>query len=386
LRALRRNPFAVIAFLLLCAACVDASASTETTAVAPSVTSAGAPTQPSTVSTSTTLLPATTASAPANPPPTTVPPTTTTTVPPRGELVIHGVGDVAVDPSYIYTLAVEGYDYALAGLEGLFGEDSLSVINLECAASNLGTPADKEFNFRCDPEALGPLREAGVDVANQANNHFLDFGYEAALDSRANILAAGIASVGAGADPDEAYAPALLEVEGWTIAVLGFGGVVLGPEWLVTDDHPGMANGDSVEDMVAAVAAAEEVSDFVVVTVHWGWERDLVPRPDDIERATAMVDAGADVIFGHHQHRLQPMTVYEGRPIFWGLGNFVWPRISPDSADTAVAEVRIDAEGTISAACLIPATIVQSGHPVLDEPYDGCAGVDSPVYDISEAG
>jgi poly-gamma-glutamate synthesis protein (capsule biosynthesis protein) len=124
------------------------------------------------------------------------------------------------------------------------------------------------------------------------------------------------------------------------------------------------------------------MADLVVVTVHWGRELDLVPRADDIERATAMIDAGADVVFGHHQHRLQPMTIYEGRPIFWGLGNFVWPKLSPESSDTAIAEVRIDSDGNVTAACLLPATIVQTGHPELDEPYDGCDGIDSPTYEL----
>lgn len=359
--------------LLVVGACVDESASAETTGA----TVAPVPIAPPTT---TTLAATTTSTAPAtSTAPTT---TTTTTVPPKGELVIHGVGDVAMDPSYVYTLATEGYDYALAGLGDLFVDDSLTVINLECAASDLGNPADKEFNFRCDPDALAPLREGGVEVANQGNNHFLDFGYEAAMDSRANLVAAGLNPVGTGATPEEAYAPALIEVDGWTIAVLGFGGVILGPEWLVTDEHPGMANGDSLEDMVAAVAVADELADWVVVTVHWGWELDLEPRADDVERAKAMIDAGADVIFGHHQHRLQPMSIYNDRPIFWGLGNFVWPRLSPESSDTAVAEVRISTDGTVTTACLLPATIVQTGRPELDDPALGCDDVDTPLYEL----
>jgi hypothetical protein len=85
--------------------------------------------------------------------------------PTRGRLVINGAGDVNVDPGYIPALATEGYEHALSGLEGLFVEDDLSVINLECPASDLGTRVPKQFNFRCDTEALPILRELGVDVA-----------------------------------------------------------------------------------------------------------------------------------------------------------------------------------------------------------------------------
>src|SRR5918996_654992 len=77
-------------------------------------------------------------------------PSPTPTELPKGRLVIHGTGDVNVDPSYIPALAANGYGYAWTGLDGLFRRDDLTVINLECAVSDLGTPVPKEFNFRGD--------------------------------------------------------------------------------------------------------------------------------------------------------------------------------------------------------------------------------------------
>ena len=77
-----------------------------------------------------------------------------------------------------------------------------------------------------------------------------------------------------------------------------------------------------------------------------------------------MIEAGADAIFGHHSHRLQPMYTYQGRPIFYGLGNFVWPRLSIEGATTAVAQVVVRPDGTIEGK-LLPAEIVSDGHPVL---------------------
>jgi poly-gamma-glutamate synthesis protein (capsule biosynthesis protein) len=93
-------------------------------------------------------------------------------------------------------------------------------------------------------------------------------------------------------------------------------------------------------------------------------ELDTKPRPDDIERAAAMVDAGADIIFGHHQHRLGPLEYIDGKPVFWGLGNFVWPHNSTASATTAVARVVINADGSIE-ACMIDAFIKTHGRPVI---------------------
>ncbi|HLF42182.1 MAG TPA: CapA family protein [Acidimicrobiia bacterium] len=309
---------------------------------------------PSTVATTTTSS-ATTITTPA---------ATASTIPAKGWLVIQGTGDVNLDPGYIPALAAEGWDHAWSGLDGLFLEDDLTVVNLECAPSDLGNAEPKEFVFRCPSEALPSLASNGVEVANLGNNHSGDYGKEAMVDGRANLLASGVAPVGAGRDVDEAGAPALFEVEGWTIAVVGFGGVFPNDAWVASEDTPGMRNGDDTESMVEAVEEASALADLVVVTIHWGVELDTTPRPDDVERAEAMIAAGADIIFGHHPHRLQPFDLIDGRPVFWSLGNFVWPNSSVAGSTTAVARAVVSPDGTIE-GCLIPAMIESPGHPVL---------------------
>jgi len=146
--------------------------------------------------------------------------------------------------------------------------------------------------------------------------------------------------------------------------VLGFGGVVPDALWLATPRSPGLASGDDLDVMVEAVRAAAAVADLVFVTIHWGMELDTAPRPDDTRFAEAMIEAGADGIFGHHQHRLGPLGGHEGRPIAWGLGNFVWPRLSEASARTAVARFVVEPDGAVR-GCLLPAEIVAHGHPEL---------------------
>lgn len=317
--------------------------------------------EPATTSSTTVLATASPTTAPTT---TTTPSTTTSTQPAKGWLVIHGSGDVNLDPGYIPALAAEGWDHAWSGLNGLFLEDDLTVVNLECAPSDLGSPEPKEFVFRCPPEALPSLASNGVEVANLGNNHSGDFGKEALVDGRANLLANGVTPVGAGSNADEAGAPALFEIEGWTIAVVGFGGVFPNDSWVASDDTPGMRDGDDTESMVEAVEAASAVADLVIVTIHWGVELDTTPRPDDVERAEAMIAAGADIIFGHHSHRLQPLGVIDGSPVFWSLGNFVWPTFSDPSSTSAVARAVVAPDGTIE-GCLIQAMIESPGHPVL---------------------
>ncbi|HXJ65954.1 MAG TPA: CapA family protein, partial [Actinomycetota bacterium] len=131
--------------------------------------------------------------------------------------MIHGAGDTNVDSGYI-GVSPSNYDTLLSGMNGLFVDDDLTVVNLECSVTKLGTPVPKEFNFHGDPAALPYLKRGGVDVANMANNHSYDYGPEALVDTRKNIIDAGLGAVGAGKDPAEAEKPAIYHVKGWTIA------------------------------------------------------------------------------------------------------------------------------------------------------------------------
>ncbi|HJV04271.1 MAG TPA: CapA family protein [Actinomycetota bacterium] len=306
-----------------------------------------------------------TAAPTATPSPTPSPtPTPTPTERPKGRLVIHGTGDVNVDPSYIPALAANGYGHAWTGLGGLFRRDDLTVINLECAISDLGSPVPKEFNFRCDPDALPSIRRAGVEVANLGNNHSYDFGPDALVDSVRNVRRAGIAPVGAGATQRHALRAATVRIKGWKIAVVGLGMVVDPPQSVATADGPGIAAGHDTGLMLRAIRRADRRADLVLVTIHWGVELDTEPRPEQVELGRAFVRSGADVIFGHHAHRLQPMDRYRGAAIFWGLGNFVWPDFSAAGSRTAVARVVVRKNGRIEAR-LMPAFIESPGHPVL---------------------
>lgn len=284
---------------------------------------------------------------------------------PRGKIVIQGTGDVSVDPVYIPAFTAQGYDWAWSGLDGLFHQDDLTVINLECAVSTKGAPVPKEFNFRGDPAALPSMRRAGVEVANLGNNHAYDFGPDALADTVRNVRDAGIEPVGAGRNEREALSPAWFEIQGWTVAVLGFDHVVdPWPEAVATAGKPGTAAGHDVGTMVRAIRDATPRADLVVVAIHWGVELDTQPQAYQVQMGHRFVDAGADVIFGHHSHRLQPLDAYHGRPIFWGLGNFVWPNHSAEGSATAVGRVVVTPRGEFRARQL-PARIASDGHPVL---------------------
>jgi len=294
----------------------------------------------------------------------TTDPSTSPPPPPKKALVIHGAGDTNVDPGYI-GVSPSNYDFLLSGMNGLFKQDDLTVVNLECAVSDIGSPVPKEFNFQGDPDALPYLERDGVDVASMANNHAYDYGPDALVDTRKNIENAGIVAVGGGKDPAEATKAGIVHVKGWTIAIVGFDKVVDPyPEAIAAPGHPGTACGHDVDCMVAATKKAAAMSDLTIVNIHWGVELDTQPRADDVAIANRLVDAGADIIFGGHSHRLQPFDMVKGRPVFYSLGNFVWPALSAASATTEVAEVHVSPSGKFTATTL-PVIIESGGHPVL---------------------
>jgi len=277
---------------------------------------------------------------------------------PMGDIVVHATGDVLLDPSLVGLLAASR-SAPWTAVRGLFTSDDVTIVNLECSPGTGGAPAIKQYTFRCaDAAAQSAMHEAGVDVANMGNNHSNDYGYDALLDGRARLRRAGLRPVGAGHDAAEANAPALFERGGRTIAVLGFSRVVPYARWTAKADHPGVASGYSIPSMVAAVRAAKARADIVFVTIHWGNEGEAVPLAEDVDRAHALIDAGAEAVFGHHAHRMQPLVFYKGRPIFFGLGNFVWPR----NGATGIAEVRVSRSGAVR-ACLLPAMLT-GGRPV----------------------
>jgi hypothetical protein len=318
----------------------------------------------------TTLIPVVQTTTTTVPPPisTTAPPTTLAPEPQKQRLVVSGVGDVNLDPTFVRSFPSTGYEDAWTGLNGAFLRDDLTIVNLECSPSDLGTPWNKPWTFRCDPEALPSMAAAGVDIANLANNHGMDFGFEAMLDGKRNLIRVGIAPVGTGVDISEAYRPVIVEINGWTVAVVGSGGV--NPEtgsWLALEDRPGMTHGDDTDSIAAAVADAKKTADIVLVTAHWGEQGTSTPRRFERSQAEAWIDAGADGVFGHHQHVLQPLEFYNGRPIAWGLGNFVWQAFPAESKRTAIAQFVFDPDGGVG-ACLVPVVIERSGHPVVQDP------------------
>lgn len=181
-----------------------------------------------------------------------------------------------------------------------------------------------EMTLRADPGVETALREAGFTVLSLANNHMADFGFQGLLDTLQYLDRAGVGHTGAGKTEAEALASKIIEVKGIKLAFLAFTDPALVPDsYLAGAEHPGVAFGEP-EKVRAAVQDAGEKADFVVVSMHAGTEYEPAPDLAQTRMARLAVDAGADLVLGHHPHVVQKIEKYKGKYIMYSLGNFVF--------------------------------------------------------------
>ena len=201
------------------------------------------------------------------------------------------------------------------------------VVNEEFPFSSRGTQAaDKQYTFRLAPEKVSMFQEMGIDAVTLANNHALDYGTDALLDTCEVLDGAGILHTGAGKDLNAAKQPVVFEKNGQRVALIGATRVIPEAGWAATNGHPGMLSSYevSVEPLLAQIAECHAQGEKVVVLIHWGIERDEMPQEYQRALAKRYIDAGADLVIGSHPHVLQGIEYYKGKPIFYSLGNFVF--------------------------------------------------------------
>lgn len=249
------------------------------------------------------------------------------------------VGDVIMASKVEDILKQKGYDYPYTNVKDFLTKADFTIANLESPITTRGSVQSKEYVYRSSPEALPPLKQAGVDIVNLANNHVMDYGTEGLLDTMQLLDQEGIKRVGAGKDNVEAYQPVMVEKDGVKIAVFGFSRVVPEASWKAAPGHPGVAETYSYKLPVEAIEKAKASADLVVVVAHWGVERDDNPDKNQKELAHRYIDAGADLVIGGHPHVLQGFEQYKGKWIAYSLGNFIFTtNDTPKTWETVILE------------------------------------------------
>lgn len=266
-------------------------------------------------------------------------------------------GDVLMDRS-----EPAGVD-VFAGIAPLLEPADLAMVNVEMAIADIGEPVPgKEFVFRAPPSAASRFGAAGIDVVSLANNHARDFGADALVRTRELLEDAGVRVVGAGRDIEEAFAVATMEIGETTVGVVAASLIVPGG-FAAGDRRPGIANGHERQRLLDTVSAAASTHDVVIVTIHWGIEREVCATAAQVEVADELLRAGATAVIGHHPHVLEPIRFDQGRAVVFSLGNFVWHPRAEVTGETGVVELVFDGP-TLTTVDFHPHVLDGDGAPV----------------------
>lgn len=260
---------------------------------------------------------------------------------------------------YLSHYVLERYD--AEGIHGVISEylltemkeADITMVNQEFPFSTRGTmEEDKQYTFRVDPDYISSFTDMGIDLVTIANNHTLDYGMEALEDTFETLDRAGILYVGGGTTKERAMQPAYIEAGGRKIGFLAASRVIPDPMWNIENRQPGIFCTYDGTALNAAIEEAKTRCDYVVVYVHWGVERENEPQEYQRTLARQYIDAGADLVIGSHPHVLQGIEFYNGKPVVYSLGNFIFNQEIPD---TLLLKVTLEEDGN-PRLTLVPVT------------------------------
>lgn len=254
---------------------------------------------------------------------------------------------------------------AFGPIAPLLRSADLTLVNLETAVTTGGTPQPKLYHFRTNPTAFTALRDAGIDVANMANNHVLDYGRVGLADTIAAARNAHFPVLGIGANAKAAWSPYIVTIKGVKIAFLGVSQVAeLASSWVATNKRSGEANSINLKRTLAAVRAAKKQADVVIVIMHWGTEGQACPDANQLGLAPKLAKAGANIIVGSHAHILQGSGWLGHTFVAYGMGNFLWWEASY-STSTGVLFLTLHRHALLTWR-FVPATVSGTGQPIVD--------------------
>jgi len=233
------------------------------------------------------------------------------------------VGDIMPSRWVDKQMQREGYDFPFAETTQMTQHVDLAFANLESPITDGRTIRAGEMVFRTDPEFVPSLARAGFDVVSLANNHTPNFGQKGLQDTFTHLQSNGIRTIGAGTTTN-AYAPLYENVSGLRVAFVAQNDTLPIPaSYCAGDTRLGTAC-FNIERLKQAISEAKTNADFVVFSMHGGIEYASSSNASQETYARTAIDAGADIVIGHHPHTIQNRELYNGKWIYYSLGNYIF--------------------------------------------------------------
>ena len=235
-----------------------------------------------------------------------------------GDIILHKRPRAAYDK--------DGIDGIIDnGIRILFNNSDFNIANLECAITDEPiTPDDKEWTFALPSKYVNVIKDAKINLLTLANNHILDFGEKALLNTIKVLDDNGILHIGAGKNISEADKVYIKEIEGKRYAFVAASAVIPKESWKANEKRAGVSNGYDTLAICTRINRLKAYVDKVIVYMHWGGELEPVSRELQRIIGRRLVDAGADLVVGTHAHVVQEIEYYNNVPIVYSLGNFIY--------------------------------------------------------------
>lgn len=231
-----------------------------------------------------------------------------------------------VEPSFHSVLRDMGYDWPFSQVKQYFEQDDLTVANLEVVFTTRTQHTDKRYNLIGAPAHAQALIAGGVDLVNTVNNHCMDFMDAGYRESIRTLDLYGVGRFGTVyPNQDDGHDDLFIaRVNGIAFGFIGF-------------TYPQDYDLGRIEKRVQLLR--QEGCDVVIVSLHWGRETHMTPETEQMDYARKVIDAGADMIWGHHPHVIQPIQFYRGKPILYSTGNFTFGTMSEVDPATGIFQV-----------------------------------------------
>ncbi len=259
-------------------------------------------------------------------------------------LTVTFTGDVLLDRGVRKTIELNNGDANCLfspSIDSVFRESQLVVANLECPATKIKSPVYKKFIFRGEPEWLTTLKEHGITHLNLANNHSIDQGREGLIDTRDNIIKAGMVPFGAAENMEQAVKPLLLASSPRKVYVIASLRLALeNTPYLPSEPSVSQEGFDKIIERIHYLKH-DDPECCVIVSLHWGREHVLEPAVQQVMQAHALIDAGADCLICHHTHTQQSVEQYRGKYIYYSIGNFIFDQTREINARACIVTLKI---------------------------------------------
>jgi poly-gamma-glutamate synthesis protein (capsule biosynthesis protein) len=271
-------------------------------------------------------------------------------------LRIGAMGDVMLAREVGRHFAAAPHDFRMDDVRQLLKGFDVVCLNLENPVGITGSPdpvQDPHVTFRARPKTLDVLKGLGVTLVSLGNNHMLDYGPEALVETLELLDAAGIKWVGAGRNYDEANKPLLISCNGRRIAFLSYAFIYSANTRMAGRHRPGVAD-HRLRRILPKIRALRQSGHDVIVMLHWGGEYSFYPLPYQMRQARRMIEQGASLILGHGPHYPQGIEHYRGVPIVYSLGNFIFDEPQKFAKRSFIYGAELDGAGRVRRSEIFP--------------------------------